>query len=131
MKVIEKICTKVAVIDHSNVVENGKVSDVFADPKSDVAKQLIIPDLIRATAEKTGDVKLRLIFNGEVTDRPLISALALDLGIAVKILYADTKIYDKRPYGHMVITIPNGDNELIDRVTDYLAQKGINYKKEL
>ena len=131
MKVIEKICTKVAVIDHSNVVENGKVSDVFADPKSDVAKQLIIPDLIRATAEKTGDVKLRLIFNGEVTDRPLISALALDLGIAVNILYADTKIYDKRPYGHMVITIPNGDNELIDRVTDYLAQKGINYKKEL
>ena len=57
--------------------------------------------------------------------------MALDLGIAVNILYADTKIYDKRPYGHMVITIPNGDNELIDKVTDYLAQKGINYKKEL
>ena len=128
MKVIEKVCTKVAVIDHSNIVENGKVSEVFADPKSDIAKQLIIPELIRATAEKTDGVKLRLIFNGEITDRPLISALAVDLGVAVNILYADTKNYDGRPYGHMVITIPC---DCTDKVTGYLDSHGVTYKKEL
>ena len=128
MKVIEKVCTKVAVIDHSNIVENGRVSEVFADPKSDVAKQLIIPELIRATAEKTDGIKLRLIFNGEITDRPLISALAVDLGVAVNILYADTKNYDGRPYGHMVITIPENS---LDKVTAYLDSHGVTYKKEL
>ena len=130
MKVIEKVCTKVAVIDHSNVVENGKVSDVFADPESDIAKQLIIPDLIRATAEKTGDKKLRLIFNGEGTDSPLISSLAIDLGVAVNILYADTKNYEGKPQGHMVITIPGGESNL-NKVKSYLEKHGVNYKEEL
>ena len=130
MKVIEKICTKVAVIDHSNIVENGRVSEVFADPKSDIAKQLIIPDLIRYTAQKTGDRQLRLVFNGELTDRPLISALAKDLGVAVNILYADTKNYDGRPYGHMVITVAGGQAEF-DKVVKYLDQNGINYKEQL
>ena len=130
MKVIEKICTKVAVIDKSSVVESGKVSDVFADPKSEVAKQLIIPDLIRATAEKTEGKQLRLIFNGELTDRPLISSLAIDLGVAVNILYADTKNYDGRPYGHMVITVAGGQTNF-DKVVNYLDKNGINYKEQL
>lgn len=130
MKVIEKICTKVAVIDKSNVVESGKVSDVFADPKSEVAKQLIIPDLIRTTAEKTEGRQLRLFFNGELTDRPLISSLAIDLGVAVNILYADTKNYDGRPYGRMVITVAGGQTDF-DKVVNYLDKNGINYKEQL
>ena len=130
MKVIEKVCTKVAVIADSNIVENGKVSEVFADPKSDIAKQLIIPDLIRYAVEKTGDRKLRLVFNGEVTDRPLISALSIDLGVSVNILYADTKNYDGKPFGHMVITIAGGQEEF-DKVTNYLDENGINYKEHL
>ncbi|MBR2974313.1 MAG: ATP-binding cassette domain-containing protein [Clostridia bacterium] len=130
MKVIEKICTKVAVIDNSHIVEMGNVSDVFADPKSEIARQLIIPDLIRATAEKTGDIKLRLIFNGEETDKPLISALALDLGVSVNILYADTKHYNGKPYGHMVITFPDSD-EAYKKVTTYLTNNHVAFKKEL
>ena len=130
MKVIEKVCTKVAVIDNSNIVETGAVSEVFADPKSEIARQLIIPDLIRATAEKTRDVKLRLIFNGEETDKPLISSLALDLGLSVNILYADTKLYNGKTYGHMVITFPDS-GDAYEKVTNYLTNNHVAFKKEL
>jgi D-methionine transport system ATP-binding protein len=130
MKVIDSICTKVAVIDQSHIVECGNVSDVFADPQSEIAKELIIPDLIRALQSSSGDVKLRLIFNGEISDRPIIAALALDLGIAVNILFADTKDIDGKPYGHMVITIPS-DAETVEKVEKYLAEKQVAFKREI
>ena len=130
MKVIESICTKVAVIDHSHIAECGSVSEIFADPKSDIAKELIIPDLIRAIESSSGSVKLRLIFNGETSDRPIISALALDLGVAANILYADTKNIDGKAYGHMVIALPD-DEEIFGKVTAYLTDKQVTFKKEI
>jgi D-methionine transport system ATP-binding protein len=128
MKVIESICTKVAVIDQSHIVEEGPVSDVFADPKSEIAKELIIPDLIRSLKSDSGESKLRLIFHGETSDRPIISALALELGVAVNILYADTKDIDGKAYGHMVITLPPAEEE---RVCGYLTDKKVTFKKEI
>lgn len=128
MKVIESICTKVAVIDQSHIVEEGLVSDIFADPQSDIAKELIIPELIRSLKSDSGESKLRLIFHGETSDRPIISALALELGVAVNILYADTKDIDGKAYGHMVITLPPQDEE---KVCAYLTDKKVTFKKEI
>ena len=34
MKVIDQICDRVAVIDHSRIAEEGKVSEVFTNPRS-------------------------------------------------------------------------------------------------
>lgn len=128
MKVIESICTKVAVIDNSSIVECGTVSEVFADPQSEIAKELILPDLIRALQSGDGQKKLRLIFNGEVSDKPIISALALDLGVEVNILFADTKDMDGKPFGHLVMAVPFED---LERVKEYLTKKNVNFKEEL
>ena len=42
MAVIEAICDKVAIIDHSHIAEVGKVSDIFSGPKSEIGRQLIL-----------------------------------------------------------------------------------------
>lgn len=55
MKVIEKICNKVAVIDGGVIAESGFVSDVFVSPKSDMGRRLILkgqPPCVRKTAER-------------------------------------------------------------------------------
>ena len=44
MKVIDQICGKVAVLDQSRIAEEGKVSEVFINPRSEIAKELIFPD---------------------------------------------------------------------------------------
>ena len=44
MAVIEAICDRVAIIDHSHIAESGKVSDIFSGPKSDIGRQLILGD---------------------------------------------------------------------------------------
>lgn len=42
MRVIEEICERVAVLDHGKLAEIGKVSEVFASPKSKAAKRLLL-----------------------------------------------------------------------------------------
>lgn len=42
MRVIEEICGRVAVLDHGKLEEIGAVSEVFAHPKTNAAKRLIL-----------------------------------------------------------------------------------------
>ncbi len=128
MRVVESICTDVAVIDRSRIAEQGKVEDVFAFPRSEIAKELIIPNLIRSL-QNAGGKKLRLVFNGEEADMPIISALAMACGVAVNILYADTKNIDGKTYGHMVISLPEGETE--ETVKRFLTQKNVVFKEEI
>ena len=126
MKVVESICNRVAVIDKSRIVEEGKVADVFSYPQSEIAKELIIPNLIRTLSTESGK-KLRLVFRGEVSDTPVISGLALECGVAVNILYADTKSIDGGTFGHMVIGLPEGKEEIIKA---YLDKRNVSYREE-
>ena len=42
MRVIEQICGRVAVLDRGSIAEMGPVRDVFANPKTRAARQLIL-----------------------------------------------------------------------------------------
>ena len=128
MRVVESICTDVAVIDKSRIVEVGKVENLFSFPQSEIAKELIIPGLIRSVKSSGGE-KLRLVFNGHTSDMPIISGLALDHGIAVNILYADTKNIDGKLFGHMVIALPP-EAERAVQVKVYLAAHSVTFKEE-
>lgn len=127
MRVVESICTHVAVIDNSRIAEEGLVSEVFSYPQSDIAKQLIIPNLIRSLSGGEG-AKLRLVFNGELSDEPIISAMAMECRVAVNILYADTKNIDGKPFGHMVITVPS---DKADTVKRFLDAHSVSYREEV
>ncbi len=129
MRVVESICSEVAVIDRSSIAECGKVQDVFSFPQSEIAKELIIPNLIRSAKSGSG-TKLRLVFQGENSDTPIISGLALDCGIAVNILYADTKNIDGKTFGHMVITLPDDEGQA-KRGRKYLSEHGVIFKEEI
>ena len=41
MSVVREICTHVAIMYEGEVVEKGLVADIFANPQSEVAKELI------------------------------------------------------------------------------------------
>ena len=87
MKVINSICDRVAVLDKSRVAELGPVSEVFANPQSDIARKLVLPES-KTTAEVTGGKKIRIIFNGESSSKPVIANMIFECGVPVNILYA-------------------------------------------
>lgn len=43
MSVVEKICSKMAILDSGEIVESGDVKGIFLSPKSHIGKKLIVP----------------------------------------------------------------------------------------
>lgn len=130
MKVIDRICDSVAVIDASHIAEEGKVSEVFTNPKSRIARDLILPKDTNIISTEGGR-KLRLTFDGrEKTTDPLISRMVLECGAPVNILFADTKIYEGVIHGHMVIELPNGEREA-EKIIAWLNGNQVTWKEEL
>lgn len=127
MKVIGKICDRVAVLDNSTVAEIGNVSDVFAVPKSDIAKKLVLPEA-RAMDVIPSEEKLRIVFNGENSFKPVIANLVLECGIPVNILHADTKDIDGKAYGQILLGIPD-DEQSVKRIYAYLDASGVQYSR--
>lgn len=130
MKVIDRICDSVAVIDSSHIAEVGSVREVFTNPKSKIARDLIVPKESRLI-ETTGGRRIRLIFDGESkANVPIISRLTVECGAAVNILFADTRVYEGIAYGHMVIELPNDSREA-EKITAWLNAHDVKWKEEI
>ena len=129
MRVIDEICDRVAVIDRSRIAEVGRVSQVFSNPRSDIARELILPGR-KATPSNGQKKRLRLIFDGLTTQEPVISSLVLECQASVSILFADTKEIDGVAYGHMILELP-ADARQSDKVVAWLDGHGITWREEV
>ena len=129
MKVIDQICDRVAVIDKSCIAEEGRVADVFTNPKSDIARELVLPQERPVLDPTTGGRKLRLIFNGEDTQKPVISEMILACRVPVNVLFADTKSVEGAAYGHMILELPNDEHDA-EKVVSWLKNSGLTWKEE-
>ena len=127
MKVIDQICDRVAVIDHSHIAEEGKVSEVFTNPRSDIARNLIIPKE-RTVLETEGGMRLRLSFDGETTSGPHIAEMILACQAPVSILMANTKELDGVIYGYTIIELPT-DPHQADKIVLWLRNSGISFEE--
>ena len=128
MKVIDSICDRVAVIDNSRIAEEGRVSDVFAAPRSQIARELILPQERKALTTQGGR-RLRVIFDGRDSQEPVISQLVLECQAPVNILFADTKDYQGAIYGHMILELPR-DQRQAEKVLSWLQSHTIIWKEE-
>jgi len=128
MRVIEQICDRVAVIDHSCIQEIGRVQDVFIHPQSDIAKKLVLPAAGEVHQTMSGKC-LRLIFDGMSSEEPVLSNLTLECRAAVNILYAHTKIIDGKVMGQMLLQLPD-DKSACARIRAFLDERHMSYSEE-
>ena len=128
MRVIDSICDRVAVIDKSHIAEEGPVAEVFLNPQSEIARELILPQ--SPLARKTiGTRRIRIIFDGESSDKPVISDMILECQAGVNIVFADTKDIDGKAYGQIIIQLPE-DKVAADKITTWLDNNNMKYSKE-
>ena len=130
MRVVEKICSRVAIIADSHIVESGAVSEVFRHPKTEAARQLITPRN-ENTAKFTGKGKLyRITFDGFTTDQPIVSSMVLACGEPVNIVFADTKTIQGKIHGHMILQLPENPVSA-GRMLSFLDSKNVTYSEEV
>ncbi len=129
MKVIDQICDRVAVIDQSRIAEVGRVSEVFTNPRSDIARELILPQG-RAAIDTVGGKKIRLIFDSQVSQEPVISRMTLDCQAPVNIIFADTREYDGVIFGHMILELPRDEHQA-EKIITWLKNSPVEWREEV
>ena len=118
MSVIEQICHRVAILDSGVVAEIGQVEQVFSNPQSRAGRRLVTPDTALPLSAWEGPVA-RIAFNGNMSEEPIIATVAVELGIKLSILGADTRNVDGKAFGAMLISLPE-DPEQKKKIMDYL-----------
>jgi len=125
MSVIERVCNKVAILSDHKIVENGSVVEVFMNPKTEAAKNLVYSGhvMTKLHASKL----IRLEFNGD-TDTPIVANIIQDCNMLVSIVYANSWVVDDKVFGQLIIKLPFYKED-IERLKKYLNIKGISYQE--
>ncbi len=127
MRVIESICDRAAVLDGGTVAEVRTVKELFASPKSDIARKLILPSVNTADEVKDGK-RIRIVFDGESSFKPVIANLILTCRTPLNILKAETEDIGGTAHGQIIIQLPD-DPEAAERVINYLDENKIQYSE--
>lgn len=128
MSVVERLCKHVAILDKGEVVEEGEVTSIFHNPKSEAAKQLVFPGRKEYQSSSfPGETLLQLSFNSDVaTKSPIIAGLAVEKNICANIISAQTKVLDGKTYGKMVLSIPNNHSDINSTIDFVQAVEGVH-----
>lgn len=136
MAVVKEICNRVAVMEHGQVVEQGEVFNVFADPRQDITKSFIhttsnlqkIEELIAEDSPvvrlQPGELIIRLSYVQRNVSEPLISTVSQKFNISLNIIFADIAIVQDAPIGGTVAII-SGERQQITKAMEYLIEKNV------
>ena len=133
MAVIKEICNRVAVIEGGIIKEQGRVVDVFTNPKSETMKEFVrsvinmeVPEGVRRlglTDQPAPDrsMLVRLRFKGTITEDPIVASIIRKFDTNVSILYGNIDYIQDEPFGYLIITLM-GDMESQTKAFAYIKE---------
>lgn len=136
MAVVKEICSRVAVMEHGSVVEQGDIFSIFVSPKQTVTQDFIrttsnlqkIEELIAENAPitqlKPGELIVRLSYTERNTSEALISSASRQFEIDINIIFANIESVQGAPIGGTVAII-SGARERITAAIAYLIEKNV------
>lgn len=128
MNVIEEICHRVAILDHGVIAEQGSVEDIFSHPQTDIGRRLVYPNGVQIDRLPEARV-IRIAFNGGSSYEPLIASLAIDCGVKVNILGADTRNIEGKAFGTMLLGLPENEAEAMKAMAYIQSQPDITVEE--
>lgn len=126
MRVVEEICDHVAIIDESRIAETGTVEDVFTNPKTAIARRLLLPE--GDVELRVGSRTIRIVFDGSSSYEPVFSGMILECKAPVNIWFADMKNLNGKAVGQMLVQLPE-DRALQDKMIAYLRTHGLTVEE--
>ncbi len=126
MSVVTQVCKNVAIIDNGNLAEVGSVDEIFENPSSDAARELLSGKEItyKPVENLNTKRKIRIVFKENSAYEPVISNMILKFKTPVNILKADTKNVGGKARGEMVLALPEEDG-IAEDIIEYLKTNGL------
>lgn len=137
IRVVQKLCNKVAILEHGKLVENGSVIDIFSKPKSTIAKRFVetvipskIPESIVAELKKyEANYKvIRIFFHAEHATDDVIWQINAKLGVHTNVMFASVTELQGRVLSIITLQL-TGDEEDFKKVEDYINSHGIAFEE--
>ena len=137
MQVVKEICNKVAVMEEGEVIEQGRVLEIFTNPERDLTKDFIdtathINQGIETVLSheqllnlKEGDYLVKISFVGASTGEPLITKLSTQFQVAANILFANVEIIQETPVGTLLVGL-SGEKSGIENALSYIREQGVS-----
>ncbi len=135
IRVVQKLCNKVAILEHGKLVENGSVIDIFSKPKSTIAKRFVetvipskIPESIVAELKKyEANYKvIRIFFHAEHATDDVIWQINAKLGVHTNVMFASVTELQGRVLSIITLQL-TGNEEDFKKVEDYINSHGIAF----
>jgi D-methionine transport system ATP-binding protein len=126
MAVVKAICDRVAVMDGGEIVEEGTVYEIFANPQHEFTRQLVARSLnlelpVRIIKENGGRI-LKLHYRGKRAEEPIISETARRFDVRVNILHGQIEYIGGQPLGALVVSL-NGEDVAVEEALAYLGSR--------
>ena len=137
IRVVQKLCNKVAILEHGKLVENGSVIDIFSKPKSTIAKRFVetvipskIPESIVAELKKyEANYKvIRIFFHAEHATDDVIWQINAKLGVHTNVMFASVTELQGRVLSIITLQL-TGKEEDFKKVEDYINSHGIAFEE--
>ncbi|MDE5054220.1 ATP-binding cassette domain-containing protein (plasmid) [Niallia taxi] len=112
MNVIQTICDRVAVMENGEVIESGNVFETFTDPQHPTTKRFIqsvqqdrpSESLLQQWQQSGGKNLYRVIFKGELANRPLLSQISRKNNVDVNIVYGSVQELQEKFFGNLLVS---------------------------
>ena len=134
MEVVQKICTRMAVMSDGKIVEEGTVKQLFEHPKHAVTRRFVqnieanqtIEELAESLKEKYPSGKLlRLSFTGNNAEQPTIINAARLVPFEISIVESNISQSSVGPMGVTYIHISGGVDSDYNKFVTYLTDNNV------
>lgn len=136
MEVVKEICHRAAVMEGGEIVEEGDILQIFANPKARMTKNFVSTvfhyDKIYEILNKESfvgelteeELIAKISFVGQKTGHAFISKLSRKFKVDASILFGNIELIQGVPIGNLVVKF-NGSKEGIVQTMNYLRQNEI------
>ena len=136
MEVVKRICDQVAVIDKGCLIEQGTVSEIFSNPKTELAQEFISSTfhitLPEEYLENLSDTPkhaksypiIKFEFTGRSVDAPLLSQASKKFGVELSILTSQIDYAGGVKFGFTIAEV-EGDEDAITQAKVYLMENNV------
>ena len=142
MQVIKQVADRVAVIDAGQIVEQGRVLDVFTRPQQPITKSLIdeilpqelpasvlqhvhqLASQLRTTAPGHVGQLLRLSYSGDNAYQPVLSRMVREYGVDMSILHGQVDEIQDQTFGSLAL-YATGEPARLNGAVEHLRASGV------
>lgn len=132
MEVVKSICSRVAVMEQGEIVEQGDIVDIFTNPQSEIGKTFVSHSLGSDSAEQNFDNYkgkiYKLSFFGAVTHQPVLTDLSQHYHVKVNILFGNIENLYNTVVGSLIVEFIGKDEDVRAAIEYY---KSLDTKVEV